>query len=84
MAKQDYDRFSQPLGACGLNNVYCRSCENAVVKGEYTLLQPNLSYCSAYKNKPNNVFEHNARCEKYVRLTSRVLTNKELFGDLLK
>ncbi len=84
MAKQDYDRFSQPLGACGLNNVYCRSCENAVIGKKHPVFDPNNGSCQVYETKPDSVFEHGASCKKYVRKTSDVKTDGEQIHEILE
>ncbi|MBP5093155.1 MAG: hypothetical protein J6332_03815 [Abditibacteriota bacterium] len=82
MGEQEYNRFTQPLGAGKKDKIYCNTCENAVYRDEgdrFTLLYPCLGYCKAYKRKPEDVFEWDAPCEKYVRLTSKVATREEVW-----
>ena len=82
MGEQEYNRFTQPLGAGKKDKIYCNTCENAVgttTDGKYNIVLPCLGHCKAYKYKPDNVFEWDAPCEKYVPLTTKVLTDDELW-----
>ena len=64
------------------NNHDCRDCEHAIIKSRDNLFLPNLYFCEAYEEKPFDVLDKDAKCDRFKKKTSTPTTFQELIDRI--